>query len=658
MRKNKRSRSRRFAMILLSLAVVLAYAVPPVFAASTGDLMVSFTYKDGSNTIRINGGQFDLYRVGDIDSNGKVTSYTDTFQPYADSIPELDNSSPDEDWREVSVTMAGYVSANQSAQPDQTKVTGSNGRTVFPKLSDGRYLVVGHPVTQVIAGTDGAEINRIYTPAPFLVDMRGENRTAIVKMEMREYPTNTQIPITTTQTVRKIWVDEGNENLRPTSISVDLWQMKYDKDGNFLSEEPLSVVLNNANGWRHTWEELPYVDVDGSFYEYQAEESAPPTGYTVITVPEGETGFKITNTYKPPKPDEPGTDTPGTVSRAARKVWDDEGYENKRPESIQVQLLKDGQPDGDPVTLNESNNWEVKWTNLTDKSEWTVKEVSAPKGYTSSTETIQENQTRTLYVFTNSYKPPTPPPGGNKTDLTVQKVWKDSGNEDKRPESIEVQLLKDGQPNGNPVTLNEKNKWKHQWTNLSTKSEWSIEEVSVPENYTAMVTKDGKVITLTNTYVPPDNPPDNPDNPPEDKKVSYTAKKVWDDKGYESKRPKSVEVQLLKDGKQYDKQTLNEANGWTYTWNDLDASATWEVKEAAVPTGYDVKTIQDGTTVTVNNSYNPESKTTPGGSTSTKGKLPQTGMLWWPVPVLACAGLLLILLGLMRRNKRRNSDVE
>ncbi len=221
-----------------------------------------------------------------------------------------------------------------------------------------------------------------------------------------------------------------------------------------------------------------------------------------------------------------------------------------------------------------------------------------------------------------------------------------------------MQLLKDGQPNGNPVTLNEKNKWKHQWTNLSTKSEWSIEEVSVPENYTAMVTKDGKVITLTNTYVPPDNPPDNPDNPPEDKKVSYTAKKVWDDKGYESKRPKSVEVQLLKDGKQYDKQTLNEANGWTYTWNDLDASATWEVKEAAVPAGYDVKTIQDGTTVTVNNSYNPESKTTPGGSTSTKGKLPQTGMLWWPVPVLACAGLLLILLGLMRRNKRRNSDVE
>ena len=649
-------------MILLSLAVMLAYAVPPVFAAGTGDLLVSFTYKDGDNTVRISGGQFDLYKVGNIDSSGNVTSYTDTFRPYAESIPALNNSSPDEDWREVSVTLAGYVYADQNAQPDQTKTTGDNGRATFGKLPEGRYLVVGHPVTQVIAEADGVQMTRIYTPAPFLVDMRGENRTAIVKMEVKEHPADSQIPETTSRTVRKVWVDEGYENLRPISIHVDLWQMKYDKNGNFLAEEQLTAVLNDANGWRYTWEDLPDVDADGSFYEYEAEEAAPPAGYTVIAIPEGETGYKITNTYKPPDPDNPGYDTPGTVSRVARKVWDDEGYENKRPQSVQVQLLKDGQPDGDPVTLDESNDWEIKWVNLSDKSEWTVKEISAPAGYTVSTGTIQENQTETLYVFTNTYKPPTPP-SGNKTSLTVKKEWKDEGNESKRPESIEVQLLKDGQPNGNPVTLNEKNKWKHQWTNLSTKSEWSVEEVSVPENYTAMVTKDGKVITVTNTYVPPDNPdnpPDNPDNPPDDKKVSYSAQKVWSDKGYESKRPQSVEVQLLKNGTEYDKQTLNEANGWKCSWTDLDASATWEVKEKTVPSGYEVKTSQKDNVVTVTNTYNPESKTTPDGSTtpSSKGKLPQTGMLWWPVPVLACAGLLLILLGLVRRNKRRDSDAE
>ena len=31
------------------------------------------------------------------------------------------------------------------------------------------------------------------------------------------------------------------------------------------------------------------------------------------------------------------------------------------------------------------------------------------------------------------------------------------------------------------------------------------------------------------------------------------------------------------------------------------------------------------------------------------GDLPQTGQLWWPVPILAIAGLILLLVGLIRR---------
>lgn len=36
--------------------------------------------------------------------------------------------------------------------------------------------------------------------------------------------------------------------------------------------------------------------------------------------------------------------------------------------------------------------------------------------------------------------------------------------------------------------------------------------------------------------------------------------------------------------------------------------------------------------------------------------LPKTGQLWWPVCALSAAGLLLILIGLIRR--RRNADYE
>jgi len=32
-------------------------------------------------------------------------------------------------------------------------------------------------------------------------------------------------------------------------------------------------------------------------------------------------------------------------------------------------------------------------------------------------------------------------------------------------------------------------------------------------------------------------------------------------------------------------------------------------------------------------------------------KLPQTGQLWWPVPVLLSAGLLLLLIGVVRRKR-------
>ena len=50
------------------------------------------------------------------------------------------------------------------------------------------------------------------------------------------------------------------------------------------------------------------------------------------------------------------------------------------------------------------------------------------------------------------------------------------------------------------------------------------------------------------------------------------------------------------------------------------------------------------------NPSNPSNPSTPSNpSRPGQPTLPQTGLLWWPVPVLICAGLLLLLLGLLRR---------
>ena len=48
--------------------------------------------------------------------------------------------------------------------------------------------------------------------------------------------------------------------------------------------------------------------------------------------------------------------------------------------------------------------------------------------------------------------------------------------------------------------------------------------------------------------------------------------------------------------------------------------------------------------------------TSPPSSGGGGGKLPQTGQLWWPVPLLICAGLGCIAVGLFRRREDRNED--
>lgn len=63
-----------------------------------------------------------------------------------------------------------------------------------------------------------------------------------------------------------------------------------------------------------------------------------------------------------------------------------------------------------------------------------------------------------------------------------------------------------------------------------------------------------------------------------------TVHKVWSDNGYPH-RPASVTVNLLRDGKSYEKIQLNKDNQWTYTWDDLDDRYEWSVEEE-VPQGY------------------------------------------------------------------------
>lgn len=130
--------------------------------------------------------------------------------------------------------------------------------------------------------------------------------------------------------------------------------------------------------------------------------------------------------------------------------------------------------------------------------------------------------------------------------------------------------------------------------------------------------------------------------------ISREVLKVWRD-GEGEQRPNEVKVHLLRDGQVYDSVTLSAANGWSYVWDELEDKHVWTLTED-VPEGYTVTVTQEGVTFVVTNTkpYTPPPPPPPPPD------IPQTGQLWWPVPVLAVAGLMLFVVGFVRN--RRNYE--
>ena len=131
--------------------------------------------------------------------------------------------------------------------------------------------------------------------------------------------------------------------------------------------------------------------------------------------------------------------------------------------------------------------------------------------------------------------------------------------------------------------------------------------------------------------------------------VDISVRKEWIDDGHESERPEKIAVQLLCNGKVYDTAVLSDENSWLHAWNDLDGGPEWSVAEKNVPAQYDDGYRRDGNTFIIKNTYK-----VPGEPPKDE-VLPQTGLLWWPVPVLAGAGMALCFVGW---RKQRCSEEE
>ena len=385
--------------------------------------------------------------------------------------------------------------------------------------------------------------------------------------------TNSYTPGETSASVTKIWDDADNQDgIRPESITVALLA-----NGTPTNK---TVTLTAANNWTQTITGLPE-KADGEYITYTWTEVNVPEGYSLTGTSKNETVTTLTNTH-----------TPELTSITGTKTWKDaDNQDGKRPESITVNLFADGTKlKSQSVSADADGNWSYSFTDLPKYANgqeitYTVTE-DAVDGYTTESNG---------YNFINTHQPET-------TEITGTKTWNDANNQDgKRPESITVILLANGtEKTRQAVTADEAGNWTYTFKDLPKYANGQEITYTVAEEEVTDYTTTYDGSNITNSYTPG--------------KTSATVTKIWNDaENQDGKRPESITVSLLADGKETRKTvTLSVENNWKQTISDLPEKAdgkaieyTWT--EETLPEGYELTdNSKNGTVTTLTNTYAPE----------------------------------------------------
>lgn len=120
------------------------------------------------------------------------------------------------------------------------------------------------------------------------------------------------------------------------------------------------------------------------------------------------------------------------------------------------------------------------------------------------------------------------------------------------------------------------------------------------------------------------------------KEIDLIVNKVWNTD--DNDLPEKVEIELLLDGDVIDTVILNSTNNWTHTWENLEKSDKYSVREINIPKGYKASYTNNEYTFTVTNT----------------DTLANTGQLFYSIIVLAVSGLIFILLGAIEMKKGNN----
>lgn len=234
--------------------------------------------------------------------------------------------------------------------------------------------------------------------------------------------------------IKKVWEDDGMLE-HPEYIEVQILQ-----DGKAYGA-PIRIYRTYDENGNEVWPAF-YVGGLPSGHTYTVKELEVP-GYMATIEAVGQ-DFIITN-----RP----------IGFPVVKKWQGD-EETDRPDTITVQLYQNGVPYGEPVEL-AGPKWSYIWVDLPENDaegnpcEYTVQEVEIPDGYyTTGNGGLNADG---VWEITNIKSP--------ETSVSVEKKWAD-GNPG--ADSVIVQLLANGEPYGDPVTLSAVNNWFHKWEKLQT----------------------------------------------------------------------------------------------------------------------------------------------------------------------------------------------
>lgn len=237
---------------------------------------------------------------------------------------------------------------------------------------------------------------------------------------------NTYTVETTSITVTKKWVDDNNKaGKRPESVTVSLRA-----DGGNTGK---SVVLNEANNWTATFENLPLKE-DGQAISYNIIEVSVDE-YEGTVEKKSDNEFVLTNTYKPEEEEKKETTEIKII-----KHWDDMGnFEKKRPDSIAITLYADDEEVETRVITDaeqdENGNWLSTFENLpkTNAAGKTIKYTVEEKAIDYYVTSIYNTSEGVFEVFNTSrpWIPRVPGTPGGYGKVIVKKTVSGAAETDK-----------------------------------------------------------------------------------------------------------------------------------------------------------------------------------------------------------------------------------